>query len=157
LAARREDKMKVILLKDVKKVGKKDEIVDVSDGYATNFLIPRKLAVPYNERTISQLKANQARALAEEKAHKEEALVNKKKLEEKEISFILAIGEKGKAFGAITAKKVEEKIKEEFKINVDRRKFVNFQPLNQLGPTIVEIELFKDVIAKVKVLVKDKE
>ena len=83
--------------------------------------------------------------------------MNKKKLEEKEIAFVLAIGESGKAFGAITAKKVEEKIKEEFKINVDRRKFINFQPLNQLGPTIVEIELFKDVIAKVKVLVKDKE
>jgi len=149
--------MKVILLKDVKKVGKKDQIIDVSDGYATNFLIPQKLAVPYNERTISQLKANQARIIAEERAQKEEALANKKKLEEKEISFVLAIGEKGKAFGAITAKKVEEMIKEQFKVNVDRRKFVNFQPLNQLGPAIVEVELFKDVIAKVKVLVKDKE
>lgn len=149
--------MKVILLQDVKKVGKKDDIVEVSAGYATNFLIPRKLAVVYNERTLSQLKANQARALEKEKKERAEALGNKKKIEAKEISFVLAIGENGKAFGAITAKKIEEMIKEEFKVIVDRKKFVNFEPINKLGPAIVEIELFKDVVAKVKVLVKDKE
>lgn len=149
--------MKVILLQDVKKVGKKDQIIDVSDGYATNFLIPRKLAVPYTERNISQLEANQAKAKKEAAAQKAKAMENKKKLEGEELHFILAVGEKGKAFGAITAKKVEEEIKAQFNIIIDRKKLLNFSPINQLGQTTLQVELYKDVVATIKVIVKDKE
>lgn len=148
--------MKVILLQDVKKVGKKDQIIEVSDGYASNFLIPKKLAIPYNDRNISQLEANKARKIEEEKQHKETALKNKQKLEEKELVFILAVGANGKAFGAITAKKVEEEIKAKFKIEVDRKKFLNFTPINRLGLSTLQIELYKDVVALLKVMVKDK-
>lgn len=148
--------MKVILLQDVKKVGKKDQIIEVSDGYASNFLIPKKLAIPYNDRNISQLEANKARKIEEEKQNKETALKNKQKLEEKELVFILAVGANGKAFGAITAKKVEEEIKAKFKIEVDRKKFLNFTPINRLGLSTLQIELYKDVVALLKVMVKDK-
>lgn len=149
--------MKVILLQDVKKVGKKDQIIEVSDGYATNFLIPRKLAVAYNDRNISQLEANQAKIKREAAALKELALQNKKKLEAKELIFILAVGEKGKAFGAITAKKVEDEIKQKFNIEIDRKKLVNFSPINLLGTATVKVELYKDVVATIRVIVKDKE
>lgn len=157
MAERRRDKMKVILLKDVKKVGKKDQIIDVSDGYASNFLIPQKLAVPYNERNISQLEANQARKVQEDKDMKAKALEHKKLLESKELVFVLAVGAKGKAFGTVTAKKVEEEVKAKFNIVVDRKKFINFSPLKHLGYSTLQIELYKDVIAHVKTLVKDKE
>lgn len=149
--------MKVILLQDVKKVGKKDQIIEVSDGYASNFLIPKKLAVPYTDRNISQLEANKAKVIANEKALKAQALENKKVLETKELVFILAIGNSGKAFGAITAKKIEEEVKAKFKVEVDRKKFINFHPINQLGVTLINVELYKDVVATIKALVKDKE
>ena len=148
--------MKVILLQDVKKVGKKDQIIDVSDGYATNFLIPRKLAVPYTDRNISQLEANQAKAKKEAAAQKAKALENKKILEAKTLTFDLAVGEKGKAFGAITAKKVEEEIKAQFNIAIDRKKLLNFSSLNQLGSATIHVELYKDVVATIKVIIKDK-
>ena len=148
--------MKVILLQDVKKVGKKDQIIEVSDGYASNFLIPKKLAIPFNERNISQLEANQARKIETDKQNKETAIKNKQKLEEKELVFILAVGANGKAFGAITAKKVEEEIKARFKVDVDRKKFINFSPLNHLGLSTIQIELYKDVVAQVRIMVKDK-
>lgn len=149
--------MKVILLQDVKKVGKKDQIIEVSDGYASNFLIPKKLAVPYTDRNISQLEANKAKVIANEKALKAQALENKKVLETKELVFILAIGNSGKAFGAITAKKIEEEVKAKFKVEVDRKKFINFHPINQLGVTLINVELYKDVVATIEALVKDKE
>lgn len=149
--------MKVILLKDVKKVGKKDQIIEVSDGYATNFLIPRKLALPYNERNLSQLEANQAKVKKEAELQKAKAIENKKFLETKELVFVLAVGEKGKAFGTITAKKIEEEIKQKFNITIDRKKLLNYTPLNHLGQSAIKVELYKDVVATIKVTVKDKE
>lgn len=149
--------MKVILLKDVKKVGKKDQIIEVSDGYAMNFLIPRKLAVAYNERNLSQLEATQAKIKKEAELQKAKAIEHKKFLETKELTFILAVGEKGKAFGTITAKKIEEEIKEKFNIVIDRKKLINYIPLKELGQSVIQVELYKDVIAAIKVTVKDKE
>lgn len=149
--------MKVILLQDVKKVGKKNEVIDVSDGYATNFLIPRKLAVAYTDKNISQLEANKAKLKAEDARHKEEAIVFKKALEDSKLKFILKIGESGKAFGTITAKNIEEEIKAKLNIVVDRKKFINFSPLKELGPATLKIELYKDVIATFNVVVVSKE
>ncbi len=149
--------MKVILLSDVKKVGKKDQIIDVSDGYATNFLIPQKLAVPYTDRNIGQLEAHKAKAKAEDLARKEKALANKVILENGELALTLAIGGNGKAFGAITAKRMEEEIVKKYKVQVDRKKFVNFEPINQLGHSVLKVELYKDVIAQIKVFVEAKQ
>ncbi len=149
--------MKVIMLQDVKKVGKKNQVVDVSDGYATNFLIPRKLAVPYTERNISQLEAQQAKVKAEDAEHKKDAIKHKEVLEKEALVFVLQIGESGKAFGALTAKKIEEEIKAKFNIAVDRKKFIGFTPLKELGPAVVQIELYKDVVARLNVVIKDQE
>lgn len=148
--------MKVILLSDVKKVGKKDQIIEVSDGYATNFLIPQKLALPYTERNIGQLEAHKAKAKAEDLARKEKAIANKVILEAGELSLTLAIGASGKAFGAVTAKRMEEEISKKFKIQIDRKKFINYDPINQLGSYILKVELYKDVVAEIKVFVEAK-
>ncbi len=148
--------MKVILLSDVKKVGKKDQIIDVSDGYATNFLIPKKLAVPYTERNIGQLEAHKAKTKAEDLARKEEAIANKVILEQGELALTLAIGANGKAFGAVTAKRMEEEISKKYKIKVDRKKFVSFEPINQVGRSVLKVELYKDVVAEIKVFVEAK-
>lgn len=145
--------MKVILLKDVKKVGKKDQIVNVSDGYGNNYLIPNGLATAYNEKSLGQLNADKRRKTELEKSLKEEALQNKNKLEEYAPVFELAIGSGGKAFGAISAKKIEEQIKEDLNITVDRKKILNFTPLNKPGISLVKIELYKDVVATVKVTI----
>ena len=119
--------MKVILLSDVKKVGKKDQIIEVSDGYAMNFLVPQKLAVPYTDRNIGQLEAHKAKAKAEDLARKEAAIANKVILEAGELSLTLAIGASGKAFGAVTAKRMEEEIVKKFKVKVDRKKFIKLR------------------------------
>lgn len=149
--------MKVILLQDVKKVGKKNEVIDVSDGYATNFLVPRKLAVPYTDKNISQLEANKAKLKAEDTRLKQEAIGFKKQLEDSKLKFILKMGENGKAFGTITAKNIEEEIKAKLNIVVDRKKFINFSPLKELGPVTLKIELYKDVVATFNVVVASKE
>lgn len=148
--------MKVILLKEVKKVGKKDQVIEVSDGYANNFLFPRKLALPYTQTNISQLEASKAKAIANEKAIKEKALEDKAFLDKQELVYILSIGANGKAFGSITAKKIEEDIKAKFNINVDRKKFINFSALTHLGVSTLQVELYKDVIAHITTIVKDK-
>lgn len=157
MARRKERNMKVIMLQDVKKVGKKSQVIEVSDGYATNFLIPRKLAVQYNEKNISQLEANKAKLKELAAKHKQDALADKVKLEAAPLKFVLQVGANGKAFGAITAKKIEEVIKEKFEIDVDRKKFINFASLKELGIATVHIELYKDVVAKVVIHIVDKE
>lgn len=149
--------MKVILLKDVKKLGQKDEIVEVSIGYANNFLFPRKLAVAYSEQSKSILLAQESKRVEAAQEVKDTALNNKKLLESKPLVFELAIGEGGKAFGAVSTKKIEDKIKELFEVVVDKKKFIDFSPLNQLGETIVKIELYKKIVANVKVAIVERE
>ncbi|HZJ89338.1 MAG TPA: 50S ribosomal protein L9 [Bacilli bacterium] len=149
--------MKVILLKDVKNVGKKDEVVTVSDGYAANFLIPRKLAVMYTPESKSRLAADQKRKqdVHEQKIKKAKEL--KVTLEKHTVSFELAIGESGKAFGAISAKKVVDKLNEDLNLKLDRKQLINFTPLNKIGNEVLQIELYNNIVAKINALVTNKE
>ena len=142
--------MKVILLQDVKKVGKKDEIKEVSDGYARNFLIANKLAVPLTETSKNVLKNQQKDFADNQEKIKQQAIKDKEKLETLEFKFKVKSGKEGKVFGSVSTKQIQQEVnKQGFKI--DKKKFIEHQPVTTLGYSHVKVELFKDVIATLKI------
>lgn len=145
--------MKVVLTQDVKDLGKKGELVNASDGYARNFLFPRKLAV---EATTGKLKEIEDKK-ASEKNRKEKELSSAKELADKlsklEIVFRTKAGENGKLFGSITAKDVAEAIKSQHKTEVDKKKVVMHDAIKALGTYQVEIKVYPEVSAKISVKV----
>ena len=149
--------MKVILLADVKKVGKKDQTVEVSDGYAVNFLFPRHLAVQVTKKSVEVLE-NQQEAKRENDAKlKAEAEQLAKKLDTITLQFKVKTGREGKLFGAISLKQVAEELQKQFAIEIDKRKFVDKGPLDELGFHHLGVELYKGVIGKVHVQVMEEE
>lgn len=143
--------MKVILLADVKGVGKKNQQIEVSDGYASNYLIPRKLAVKVSEKSVQILAQQQEDArIAYEKA-KKEAIELGEKLKTITLEFKLKLGANGRVFGSISFKQVEEQLKNKYKIIIDKRKIITKGPIDSLGITKLEIELFKGVIGIINV------
>ena len=145
--------MKVILLKDVKNVGKKDEIVEVSDGYGRNYLLRNKLAVLASEKAmeiLSDQKKHQ-QAFLEEK--KQEAIALKEKIEKIVLTFQIKSGKDGKLFGSVSTVKICELMQKQYNIALDKRKFIDKENITSLGTYDLKIELFKDVIATVKVKV----
>ena len=148
--------MKVILLADVKKVGKKDQTVEVSDGYANNFLFPRKLAVPLSKKSAEVLENQQEerKELAAKMKADAEALA--KKLEGITLIFKVKTGREGKLFGAVSLKQVAEELAKQG-IEIDKRKFIDKGPLDELGYHHISVELYKGVIGKVHVEIKGEE
>ncbi|HWR61724.1 MAG TPA: 50S ribosomal protein L9 [Clostridia bacterium] len=145
--------MKVVLLQDVKDLGRKGELVNASDGYARNFLFPRKLAV---EATTGKLKEIEDKKAAE-KNRKEKELSAAKELADKlsklEVLFRTKAGENGKLFGSITGKDVAEAIKAQHKIEVDKKKVVLHEAIKALGTYQVEIKVYPEVSTKINVKV----
>lgn len=149
--------MKVILLDDVKNVGKKGEIVKVAPGYGRNFLLRNKLAVLASEGSMDVLKEQEAEHQASEDKKKALALENKEKIEKLSLDFFLNVGVEGKLFGSVSSKQVASELNKRFKIKVDRRKFLDNGPYNHLGVNKVEVELYKGVIATINVNIKEKK
>lgn len=145
--------MKVILLQDVKELGKKDTIVNVSDGYARNFLFPKKLAVEASEgamKTIADKKSSEAnKKNMELQAAKELA----DKLNKVEVNIKTKSGENGKLFGSITSKDIADIIKNQHKIPVDKKKIVMSDAIKATGTYQIEIKVYPEISAKVKVIV----
>ena len=140
--------MKVILKTDVKKVGKKGEIVDVADGYARNYLIARGLAVPSTEKSLEIL-AEEKEIEKEEDAKKRQAAEElAKQLEDMIFDFHVNSGADGKVFGSVSTKQIAETLQEKG-IQVDKRKFLDTQPVSSLGVTKVRVELYKGVIGTI--------
>ncbi len=143
--------MKVILLKDIKGTGKKGDVMNVSDGYARNYLIPRSLAKEATEGNINTLKAQKA----SEKKKNERELKEAKELGDKisniTLKFISKAGDGGKLFGSITSKDIAAKLKKDYKINIDKRKIVLDSPIKELGSRYVEVKLYPEVVGKVKI------
>ena len=147
--------MKIILLADVKKLGKKGETVTVSDGYAANFLIPRKLAVISTATSQAILeKENIEKAKAKEE-EKQQALKDQLALKDITLEFTAKASPDGRMMGTISPIQIEKKLKEEYNITIDKRKFIDKYPVNAFGFTRLKIELFKDVIGIVNVHVSE--
>ena len=148
--------MKVILLSDVKKVGKKGEMVEVSDGYARNFLIRQKLAVAATETSrqiLNEQKAKEAEKEAELEAQANEI---KKKLENITLEFKVKTGEGGRVFGSVSSKQICEESQKKYQIHVDKRKFLDNESINSCGVTYVKVDLYRNkVIGQIKVHVSE--
>ena len=148
--------MKVILLKDVKKLGKAGEIKNVSDGYAKNFLIPRKLAEVATESKIKEIK-NLEKV---ENRKKEQEFKKLKEIVEKinERSFTIKVkaGDSGKLFGSLTADKIASVLKERANVSIDKRK-IQMKPIRELGKYDVVIDFKNDLKAKIHVFVEKEE
>lgn len=148
--------MKVILLEDVRKVGKKGSVVDVSDGYGANFLIPRKLAVLATKTSLEIKKTQDDNKAKEEEIKKEKAIELKDKIKDLVVELKAGTGKEGKLFGAVSSKEIVDEYKKQFDIELDKRKFINYNPITALGYTKVEVELYKDVIGVITVHVSEK-
>lgn len=143
--------MEVILLKDVKKVGKKNQIVNVSDGYANNYLLPNRLAVPSSKKSQEILEAQKEDArLLEEKMHND-ALALSLTLKDITLEFKAKTGKDGKLFGSISLKQVAELLESKHHIKVDKRKFLDKGPFDTLGYYKLRIELYKGVIGVITI------
>lgn len=148
--------MRVILLQDVKKVGKKGEIVTVADGYGQNFLIKNKLGVMATEAGKKELAREQEAKHQQELVKQEEARRLAKQLEDITLEFKVASGKEGKTFGSVSMKQVAAKMQNEYGIKLDKRKFKNSAPIATLGMTKLQIELYKGVIGVVNVHLSEK-
>ena len=147
--------MKVVLLADVKGQGKKGELVSVSDGYARNFLFPKKLAKEANAQAMNELKnAEEAKAFkiqTETEAAKKSAA----RLEGKDVQIKAKAGKEGKLFGSVTPKEVAEEIKKQYNVIVDKRKVTLESEIKQFGTFRCEIKLYTGVSAKMNVVVTE--
>ena len=148
--------MKVILLKDVKGIGKKNEIVNVKDGYGANYLIPNRLAVMYSEKSQDILNQQKKEEADNIERMKSEAHEVSEKLESIVLEFTANGSGDGRMFGTISTKQIEQELKDKHKIVIDKRKFVNKQVVDHFGYTKLKIELYKGIFGTVTVHVNEK-
>ncbi len=147
--------MKVILQADVKGKGKKGEIKEVSDGYARNFLFPRKLAIEANSLNINSVKGQQEAQAFHKAQEKEKALEVKAKIDAASVSLKAKAGAGGKLFGSITSKDVADALKMQQHIVVDKKKFNMPDGIKTIGTTEVEVRVYPEIVAKLKVIVTE--
>ena len=145
--------MKVILLQDIKNVGKKNEVINANDGYARNFLFPKKLAVEANKDNMLKLEAKQA---SNEHKKKLEIEANKQKAKEIEkitLDLKVKAGANGKTFGGITSKEISEALKKQTRIDVDKKKIALKETIKTIGNFTVEVKFGDGVNAKLKIAI----
>ena len=147
--------MKIILLEDVKALGKKGEIVNVSDGYARNLILPKKLGVEATPKNLNDLKLQKANADKVAQENFEAAKLLAKELETKQVVLALKAGEGGKLFGSVAAKEISDAVKEQLGLDIDKKKLVMPSPIKSLGVTDVPVRLHPKVTGSLKVLVKE--
>ena len=144
-------KMKVILLENIKGVGKKDEVIEASDGYARNFLFPKKLAIEANAENMSKLKGKNDSNAYKKSVEKAEAQKIADKLKDIILKIAVKSGENGKIFGSITSKEIADSLKEQHEIDVDKKKVELKEPIKTLGNFSVSIKLYEGVNATLKI------
>lgn len=147
--------MKVILVADVKNVGKKGDVVDVSEGYATNFLLKKRLAILQNKANLNDLNKQKEEAKKLDIAKRQEAMDLKSKLQSIVVVYKENAGLEGRLHSAITAKMIEEKLEKEFMVKVDKKNFKNFMPIKAVGKATIEVVLYKDIVGKINVEIKE--
>ncbi len=143
--------MKVILKDNIKGVGKKNEVINASDGYARNFLFPKNLAVEATPENMQKLNSqNQAKQYKKD-VEKEQAQAIAKKLETITVEIKVQAGENGKIFGSVSSKEIAESLEKQHKITIDKKKIEVKEPIKVLGARTVEAKLFEGVTGKIKI------
>ena len=145
--------MKVILQQDVKGQGKKGQLVDVSDGYARNFLLPKKLAVIATAENLNTMKQQEKARKAQQAAEKAEAEALSKKLESLTVKVAAKAGEGGRLFGAVTSKEIAEELNKQYGLNVPKQKIVLEEPIKTFGVHRVKAKLYQDIAGEILVQV----
>lgn len=147
--------MKIILLQDVKALGKKGETVDVSDGYARNCILPKKLGVEANAKNMNDLKLQKAHEEKVAKEQLEEAKALAEKMAEMEVILSIKAGKDGRTFGSVSTKEIAVALKEQHGLAIDKKKLVLDEPIRTVGTTIVGVKLHREVTAKINVRVRE--
>lgn len=147
--------MKVILLQDVKGLGKKGQVVNASDGYARNFLFPKKAAAEATEGNMKTLKEQKTSQEMKKQQELEEAKNLAKQLEKSSIEIKAKAGDGGRLFGSVTSKDLAEVLEKQYKIKIDKRKIVLPEPIRELGVRHVEVKVYPGVVGKLKVSIKE--
>ena len=149
--------MKLILKQDVNKIGKKGEVVDVKDGYARNFLLPKDLAVLATPKNLKQLKKQEAATEKKNAEELAEAQEFAEKIEAIQVEVSLKSGEGGKTFGSISSKEISDVLKSEFGVDVDKKKIQIEEAIKSIGTHIVTIKLHPEVTCELKVKVNEEK
>ena len=147
--------MKVILQQDVNGQGKKGQLVDVSDGYARNFLLPKKLAVPATAENVNTMKQQEKARLAQQAAEKAEAEATAKKLEGISVTLSAKAGDGGRLFGAVTAKEISEALSAQHGLSIAKTKIVLDEPIKSCGGYQLKVKLGYEVTGTLKVQVNE--
>lgn len=143
--------MKVILKQDIKGVGKKDQIINVSDGYVRNFLFPKNMAVEANNENMSKLRAKQDSNAFKKQQEKEEAQKIADKISKIILKVPVKVGGNGKIFGGVSTKEISDLLEKNYKIKVDKKKIELKETIKELGARNVNIKLYEGVIANLKI------
>lgn len=143
--------MKVILLDNIKGVGKKDEVINASDGYARNYLLPKKLAVEANTENMSKLKARNDSKEYKKDLEKQDALKISEQLKGILLKIKVKSGENGKIFGSITAKEISDELKKQYKIEIDKKKIELEESIKTLGVVKVRIRLYEGIYGELRI------
>ena len=143
--------MQIILLEDVKALGKKGDMVNVNDGYARNFILPKKLGLEATPKNLNDLKLQKAAEAKRLQELLEEAQVYAKKIEAITVKLTIKAGEGGRTFGAISTKDISSELKEQFGYDIDKKKLQLAEPIKNIGSYTVPIKLHPQVTAELKV------
>ena len=143
--------MKVILLENIKGVGKKDEIITANDGYARNFLFPKKLAIETNNENLAKIKSKQESIAHKKETEKQEAEELSKKLEKIILKIEVKAGENGKIFGGVTAKEISEQLEKQYGFKIEKKKIELKETIKTIGIFNIDLKLYEGVSGKLKV------
>ena len=143
--------MKVILKENIKTLGKKDQVVNVSDGYARNYLFVKNLAEEANASNLARLQSRKDSAQYKKDVEKDEAIKTSEQIEKIKLTFRVKAGENGKVFGGVSSKEIAEKLEKDYSIKVDKKKIELKETIKTLGITKVQVKLYEEVYANLKV------
>ena len=147
--------MKVILLEDVKALGKKGEVVNVNDGYASNFILPKKLGVEANGKNLNDLKLQKNNEAKVAQEHLDAAKKLAEELKAGKVVLTMKVGEGGRTFGSVSSKEIAEAVKEQMHLEIDKKKIQLKEQIKTLGTHIVSVKLHPEVTAELNVSVKE--
>ena len=147
--------MKVILLQDVKALGKKGEVVNVNDGYARNFILPKKVGLEATGKNLNDLKLQKNNEAKVAQEHLDAAKKLAEELKAGKVVLTMKVGEGGRTFGSVSSKEIAEAVKEQMHLDIDKKKIQLKEQIKTLGTHIVSVKLHPEVTAELKVSVKE--